>query len=99
MKIGVIGAGAVGTACLLSVIMRGVAREIVVVKRDRKRATGDATDLQYGAMPGVLGRAGVAQILEPGMSEEERQALHRSAETLRKAVAGMQGSKYSAPAA
>jgi len=39
MKIGVIGAGAVGTACLLSVVMRGVAREIVVVNRDRKRAT------------------------------------------------------------
>jgi L-lactate dehydrogenase len=49
MKIGVIGAGAVGTACLLSVVMRGVAREIVVVNRDRKRATGVATDLQYGA--------------------------------------------------
>jgi len=39
MKIGVIVAGAVGTACLLSVVMRGVAREIVVVNRDRKRAT------------------------------------------------------------
>jgi len=49
MKIGVIGAGAVGTACLLSVVMRGVAREIVVVNRDRKRATGVATDLQHGA--------------------------------------------------
>jgi L-lactate dehydrogenase len=57
---------------------------------------------EYGvtlSMPSVLGRAGVAQILEPDMSEEERQALHRSAETLRKAVARMQGSKYSAPAA
>ena len=48
---------------------------------------------EYGvtlSMPSVLGRAGVAQILEPEMSEEERQALHRSAETLRKAVASMQ---------
>src|ERR1700747_907698 len=49
MKIGVIGAGAVGSACLLSVVMRGTAREIVVVNRDRKRATAVATDLQYGA--------------------------------------------------
>jgi malate/lactate dehydrogenase len=31
MKIGVIGAGAVGSACLLSSILRGIAREIVVV--------------------------------------------------------------------
>jgi len=30
MKIGVIGAGAVGSSCLLSSILRGVAREIVV---------------------------------------------------------------------
>jgi L-lactate dehydrogenase len=49
MKIGVIGAGAVGSACLLSVVMRGTAREIVVVDRDRKRATAVVTDLQYGA--------------------------------------------------
>ena len=49
MKIGVIGAGAVGSACLLSIVMGGAAREIVVVNRDRKRATAVATDLQYGA--------------------------------------------------
>src|SRR5258705_13068995 len=49
MKIGVIGAGAVGSACLLSSILRGVAREIVVVNRDRNRAKAVVTDLQYGA--------------------------------------------------
>jgi L-lactate dehydrogenase len=49
MKIGVIGAGAVGSACLLATVMRGCAREIVVVNRDRKRAIGVATDLRYGA--------------------------------------------------
>jgi L-lactate dehydrogenase len=49
MKIGVIGAGAVGAACLLATVMRGSAREIVVVNRDRKRAKGVATDLRYGA--------------------------------------------------
>jgi L-lactate dehydrogenase len=49
MKIGVIGAGAVGSACLLASILRGVAREIVVVNRDRKRAKAVVTDLQYGA--------------------------------------------------
>jgi L-lactate dehydrogenase len=49
MKLGVIGAGAVGSACLLSSILRGGAGEIVVVNRDRKRAKAVATDLQYGA--------------------------------------------------
>ena len=37
------------------------------------------------SLPSILGRWGVAQILEPAMSEEERDALELSAETLRKA--------------
>jgi L-lactate dehydrogenase len=48
-EIGVIGGGAVGLACLLSVL-RGIARDIVVVNRDRKRAKAVVTDLQYGAV-------------------------------------------------
>ena len=50
MKIGIIGAGAVGSACLLSVVMRGSAREVVMVNRDRKKARGVVTDVQYGAV-------------------------------------------------
>lgn len=49
MKVGVIGAGAVGSACLLSMVVRGSAREIVVLNRTRKRAKAVATDMQYGA--------------------------------------------------
>jgi L-lactate dehydrogenase len=49
MKVGVIGAGAVGSACLLSLILRGSAREIVVLDRTRRKAVAIATDLQYGA--------------------------------------------------
>ena len=49
MKVGVIGAGAVGSACLLSMVVRGSAREIVVLNRTRKRAKSIATDMQYGA--------------------------------------------------
>jgi L-lactate dehydrogenase len=48
VKVGVIGAGAVGSASLLSLVMRGCAREIVVLNRNRKRALAIATDLQYG---------------------------------------------------
>src|SRR5713226_6522942 len=48
-KIGVIGTGAVGSAALLSLVVRGSAREIVVLNRGRKRARAVATDLRYGA--------------------------------------------------
>jgi len=48
LKIGVIGAGAVGCACLLSTVMRGCAREIVLVNRNRQRAKGVVSDMQYG---------------------------------------------------
>lgn len=50
MKIGIIGAGAVGAACLMSVVLRGSAREVVLVNRNRKRAQGVVTDVQYGAV-------------------------------------------------
>jgi L-lactate dehydrogenase len=44
---------------------------------------------KYGitlSMPSVLGRTGVQRILEPSMSDDERQALARSADTLKKAL-------------
>jgi L-lactate dehydrogenase len=49
MKIGVIGAGAVGAACAFATVMRGCAREIVLVNRNRKRSIAVATDIRYGA--------------------------------------------------
>src|SRR6266404_7520222 len=49
MRIGVIGGGAVGTACAFAVVMRGCAKELLLLDRDRKRARGVVTDLQYGA--------------------------------------------------
>ena len=60
MKVGIVGAGAVGSACLLSVVMRGCAREVVLVNRSRKRAEGVVTDVQYGAVlsPAITMRAG-----------------------------------------
>jgi L-lactate dehydrogenase len=60
MKVGIVGAGAVGAACLTSLITRGVACEIVLVNRSRKRADGVITDVQYGAalQPHVRLKAG-----------------------------------------
>ncbi|MGO9060322.1 MAG: lactate/malate family dehydrogenase [Candidatus Binataceae bacterium] len=50
MKIGIIGAGAVGTGCALAIVMRGCASEVVLLDLDRKRARGVVSDLQYGAV-------------------------------------------------
>jgi L-lactate dehydrogenase len=38
------------------------------------------------SLPSIVGRAGVERILEPSMSEEEKQGLQRSAATLRSAL-------------
>ncbi len=48
MKIGIIGTGAVGAACTLSTIMRGCAREIVLLDKMHSRAKAVATDMRYG---------------------------------------------------
>jgi L-lactate dehydrogenase len=48
MKVGIIGAGAVGSACALVLVMRGAAREVVLVDRTRERARAVATDIRYG---------------------------------------------------
>jgi L-lactate dehydrogenase len=49
MKIGIVGAGKVGSACALAAVARGSARKIVIVDRTRKRAKAVATDLRYGS--------------------------------------------------
>jgi len=48
VKVGIIGAGAVGSACALALVMRGAAREVMLVDRTRERARAVATDLRYG---------------------------------------------------
>jgi L-lactate dehydrogenase len=50
MKVGIVGAGAVGTACMFAMALRGSAHEIVLVNRNRKRAEGAVADLQYGSV-------------------------------------------------
>jgi L-lactate dehydrogenase len=50
MKIGIIGAGAVGSACLTAIVMRRFARQVIVLDRDRKKARGLVADVQYGAV-------------------------------------------------
>lgn len=54
MKVGVVGAGAVGAACLSALILRQVAEEVIVIDIDQKRVAGVVTDMQYGA--GLYGK-------------------------------------------
>ena len=49
MKVGIIGAGAVGAASTMATLMRGCASELVLINRGRDRAKGMATDMGYGA--------------------------------------------------
>jgi L-lactate dehydrogenase len=48
MKIGIIGTGSVGCAIAYAAVIRGGAREIVLVNRTRKMAEAVATDIRYG---------------------------------------------------
>jgi L-lactate dehydrogenase len=48
MKVGIVGAGAVGAACAMALGQRGSAREIVLLDRTRPRAAAVALDMRYG---------------------------------------------------
>ena len=47
MKVGIIGAGRVGSTTAYALIMRGVGREIVLVDLDEARALAEASDLNH----------------------------------------------------
>jgi L-lactate dehydrogenase len=89
MRVGIIGAGAVGAASLLSLVMRGPpACEIVVLDKNHARAKGVVADLQYGATlsPAVELRTGdypdladaVLTIVTAGINERAGGATDRS---------------------
>jgi L-lactate dehydrogenase len=46
MRVAIIGAGAVGSACLTALVMRGCASEIIVIDRTPEKARGLITDVQ-----------------------------------------------------
>jgi len=52
VKVGIVGAGGVGTACMFAMALRGSARRIVLVNRTQERARGAVADLQYGSVVG-----------------------------------------------
>src|SRR5260370_9145472 len=88
MKVGVVGAGGGGSACLLSLVMRGIACQVVVIDKNLARAKGVVADLQYGATlsPAVELRAGdysdlseaVLVIITAGINEKSGGATDRN---------------------
>src|SRR6202140_2722773 len=88
MKVGIVGAGGVGSACLLSLVMRGIACQVVVLDKNHERAKGVVADLQYGATlsPAVELLAGdyaeladaVLVIVTAGVNEKAGGATDRS---------------------
>jgi L-lactate dehydrogenase len=47
MKVGIVGSGFVGATAAYAIVMRGVAREVVLVDRDEKRASAEADDILH----------------------------------------------------
>jgi len=88
VKIAMIGSGAVGSACVLALVVRGAAREIVILDRDRKRARAVAMDIGYGAPLGSVVDIGEGDypdlagaevvIISAGINEKSGGAADRS---------------------
>ena len=49
MKVGIIGAGSVGSATAFALIMRGVARKVVLIDANEKKAQAEAMDIAHAA--------------------------------------------------
>ena len=49
MKVGIIGAGSVGAATAFALIMRGVARKVVLIDANEKKAQAEAMDIAHAA--------------------------------------------------
>jgi malate/lactate dehydrogenase len=91
MKVGIVGAGAVASACAVGLVHRGVAREIVLGDRDERRAAAVARDMRYAAsLLADVRRGGVVSVLEPTMWGIERRQFQRSVEHLKSVVSRLE---------
>ncbi|MCU1464523.1 MAG: lactate dehydrogenase [Actinomycetia bacterium] len=106
MKVGVVGAGQVGAATVLSLIERGgMCREIIVVDRTAARAAGVAADMRYATplSPTVDVRAGgyddlagaAMVVITAGVNEKGGGATDRSDTEGRLRLIGTNAKVYS----
>jgi Malate/lactate dehydrogenases len=101
MKVGIVGSGFVGATAAYAIVMRGVARELVLVDRDEKRASAEADDILHavpfaspvevrsGGYPDLVGSRVV--ILTAGVGqkpgESRLELLERNAAVFKEIVA------------
>ena len=108
-KIAIIGAGTVGVTCAYTLVLKGAAREIVLINRDPKKAEGEASDLQHAVPLGqpVKVKAGdykdaadsavviFAAGVPSGDKEESRLALlEKNAAVLRKCLGKLKAENF-----
>ncbi len=100
MKVGIIGAGAVGASTAFAMVMRGIAREIILVDINRERAQAEADDILHAvpfAHPTRVSAGGYEQlsgskvvIITAGAAQKEGEnrleLLARNATIFRKLV-------------
>ncbi|HYO87475.1 MAG TPA: L-lactate dehydrogenase [Candidatus Limnocylindrales bacterium] len=70
MKIGVVGAGMVGSTAAYALVMRGVGREVVLVDKNHKRAVAEAEDIFHAvpfAEPMVVRAGDYADLQDAGV--------------------------------
>ena len=104
MKVGIVGAGAVGSACMFAMALRGSARQIVLVNRTPERARGAVADLQYGTVltPPVTLHAGDYEdlrgaaivMITAGINEHTGGATERSDDAGRLRLLGTNADVY-----
>jgi L-lactate dehydrogenase len=103
MKVGIVGSGFVGATAAFAMVIRGVARELVLVDLDEKRARAEADDLLHAvpfAKPVEVNAGGYADLKgsavvlitagvgqKPG--ETRLELLERNAAVLRQVVSGV----------
>lgn len=100
MKIGIVGAGMVGSASAFAMVMRGVGREVVLVDLNRARAEAEANDIFHAvpfAKPMTVRAGGYADLKDASVvviaggvaqkpGETRLQLLQRNADVFRHIV-------------
>ena len=100
MKIGIVGAGMVGSASAFAMVMRGVGREVVLVDLNRARAEAEANDIFHAvpfAKPMTVRAGGYADLKDASVvviaggvaqkpGETRLQLLQRNADVFRQIV-------------
>jgi len=100
MKVGIVGAGMVGSAAANALVLRGAASEVVLVDKDAKRAVAEAQDIMHATPFAYVSRVGAGDyddleaarvvILAAGVSqrpgETRLELLERNAEVFAEIV-------------